>query len=207
MTAVRDPIGRNIISKAGFEPKRVIEEEKDGWKAYAVWCGQTRERRIWGEMVSNSMWVVKEFLVYKSGERMKQFEDEDNINLPSRENDTSSFEDLDLDLDLDLDEDDFIMIDAGTMQTIAGASVNNKPGEDRHQEERERQQERQGTPETRAAAAVEELERRAKIPKAVERGICLEVSSKQEFEAKLSMYRGCCTVCTARSGKSKRGHT
>jgi hypothetical protein len=46
MTAVRDPIGRNIIRKAGFELKRVIEEDKEGWKAYALWCGQARDRRI-----------------------------------------------------------------------------------------------------------------------------------------------------------------
>lgn len=46
MTAVRDPIGRNIIRKAGFEPNRVVEEEKEGWKAYALWCGQARDRRI-----------------------------------------------------------------------------------------------------------------------------------------------------------------
>lgn len=113
MTAVRDPIGRNIIRQAGFEAKRVVEEEKEGWKAYAVWCGQARDRRLWGEMVSNSMWVVKEFLVYKSGERMRQFDDDDDDD--DGEDGTSSFEDLDM--DMDLDDDDFILIDSGTVES------------------------------------------------------------------------------------------
>ena len=113
MTAVRDPIGRNIIRQARFEAKRVVEEEKEGWKAYAVWCGQARDRRLWGEMVSNSMWVVKEFLVYKSGERMRQFDDDDDDD--DGEDGTSSFEDLDM--DMDLDDDDFILIDSRTVES------------------------------------------------------------------------------------------
>jgi hypothetical protein len=100
MTAIRDPIGRNIIRQAGFEAKRVVEEEKEGWKAYAVWCGQARDRRLWGEMVSNLMWVVKEFLVYKSGERMRQFDDGEDEQVEAND-DTLSFEDLELDMDLD----------------------------------------------------------------------------------------------------------
>ena len=114
MTAVRDPIGRNIIRQAGFEAKRVVEEEKEGWKAYAVWCGQARDRRLWGEMVSNSMWVVKEFLVYKSGERIRQFDDNDNDDDDSKDG-TSSFEDLDM--DMDLDDNDFILIDSRTVES------------------------------------------------------------------------------------------
>ncbi|CAD0011788.1 unnamed protein product [Aureobasidium pullulans] len=133
MTAVRDPIGRNIIRQAGFEAKRVVEEEKEGWKAYAVWCGQARDRRLWGEMVSNSMWVVKEFLVYKSGERMRQFDDDDDDD--DGEDGTSSFEDLDM--DMDLDDDDFILIDSGTVE-----SANPEGGE--QQPQQQQGQQRQG---------------------------------------------------------------
>ncbi|CAD0085033.1 unnamed protein product, partial [Aureobasidium mustum] len=178
MTAVRDPIGRNIIRKAGFEPNRVVEEEKEGWKAYAAWCGQARDRRIWGEMMSNSMWVVKEFLVYKSGERMRQFDDGGGDESQEKEDkdddDTSSFEDL------DMDEDDFIMIDAGTMEATtttttattaratapAAAATETEVGE------------RQETPEARATA-VEELEHSRQIPRVSKRPMCSDISSRE----------------------------
>jgi hypothetical protein len=44
--------------------------------------------------------VVKEFLVYKSGERIRQFDNNDDNNSNGKD-DTSSFEDLDMDLDED----------------------------------------------------------------------------------------------------------
>jgi hypothetical protein len=168
-----------------------VKEEKEGWKAYAVWCGQARDRRLWGEMVSNSMWVVKEFLVYKSGERMRQFDDDDDDD-GDGEDDTSSFEDL----DMDLDEDDFILIDSGTVRP-----ANLEGGGGEQQPPPQQGQQQQGT------TAVERLEQAGKIPKVSKRPICTEISSKEAFEAKLSMYRGCCPVCTARSGKTERSHT
>jgi len=207
MTAVRDPIGRNIIRKAGFEPKRVIEEDKEGWKAYALWCGQARDRRIWGEVMSNSMWVVKEFLVYKSGERMRQFDDGDDDGKDKQvDDDTDSF------VDMDIDDDDFILVDSETTETAtagaAAATQADRPQDRREKEPGQQQQQRQedNSPDARNTA-VERLERTGKIPRISNRPLCSEVSSREAFEAKLSMYRGCCTVCTARSGKTERGHT
>jgi len=68
-------------------------------------------------MVSNSMWVVKEFLVYKSGERIRQFDDGEDEQVEVND-DTLSFEDLDMDMDLDLDlhGDTLILIDSGTVK-------------------------------------------------------------------------------------------
>lgn len=210
MTAVRDPIGRNIIRKAGFEPKRVVEEEKEGWKAYALWCGQARDRRIWGEVMSNSMWVVKEFLVYKSGERMRQFDDDGEDKQADDDDDTDSF------VDMDIDDDNFILVDSGTTETatvgVAAATQADRP-RDRQEEEAEQQQQQQQQQRQEDDSldarntAVERLEQSGKIPRVSNRPLCSEVSSKEAFEAKLSMYRGCCTVCTARSGKTERGHT
>ena len=37
--------------------------------------------------------------------------------------------------------------------------------------------------------------------------MCIEISSKEAFKAKLSMYRGCCLVYTARLGKIERAYT
>jgi hypothetical protein len=58
---------------------------------------------------------VKEFLVYKSGERMRQFDDskdEQQQEQVRANDDTSSFEDL----DMDLDDDDFILINSRTIE-------------------------------------------------------------------------------------------
>ena len=72
ITAARDGVGRNIIAKAGFDNEGF--EEMTEWKRYARWCGQTREQRIWGEVMSNSMMVITEWVLYKWQERAKVFE-------------------------------------------------------------------------------------------------------------------------------------
>jgi hypothetical protein len=127
--------------------------------------------------------------VYKSRERIRQFDDDDD---GDGKDDTSSFEDL----DIDLDEDDFILIDSGTVRP-----ANLEGGGGEQQPPPQQGQQQQGT------TAVERLEQAGKIPKVSKRPICTEISSKEAFEAKLSMYRGCCPVCTARSGKTERSHT
>lgn len=56
-------IGRNIIRKAGYEG------ERGDWGEYALWLGQAHRLRLWGELVSNSMVVMSEFLIYCAQER------------------------------------------------------------------------------------------------------------------------------------------
>ena len=51
-------MGRSIIRQAGYQG------EMQDWEAYALWLGQTHRLRLWGEMASNSMVVIKEFLLY-----------------------------------------------------------------------------------------------------------------------------------------------
>jgi hypothetical protein len=63
-------IGRNIIRKAGFEGQR------GDWTEYALWLGRTHRLRLWGELVSNSMVVISEFLIYCAQQRGSDEEDE-----------------------------------------------------------------------------------------------------------------------------------
>ena len=56
-------VGRNIIRKAGYEGQR------GDWTEYALWLGQTHRLRLWGELVSNSMVVISEFLIYCAQQR------------------------------------------------------------------------------------------------------------------------------------------
>ena len=51
-------VGRNIVRKAGYDGHR------GDWTEYALWLGQTHRLRLWGELVSNSMVVISEFLIY-----------------------------------------------------------------------------------------------------------------------------------------------
>jgi len=56
--ATMNTFGRNIIRQAGYGG------EMRDWQAYALWLGQAHRLRLWGELVSNSMVVIKEFLLY-----------------------------------------------------------------------------------------------------------------------------------------------
>ena len=56
--AMGHPVGRKIIGQAGYEG------EMDDWDAYALWLGQPHRLRLWGELASNSMVVIKGFLIY-----------------------------------------------------------------------------------------------------------------------------------------------
>ena len=56
--AMSNTIGRNIIRQSGYEG------EMQDWEAYARWLGRPHRLRLWKEMGSNSMVVVKEFLIY-----------------------------------------------------------------------------------------------------------------------------------------------
>jgi hypothetical protein len=58
MLATANTFGRNIIRQAGY-----VGESGD-WKGYAFWLGQPHRLRLWGELVSNSMMVIKGFLIY-----------------------------------------------------------------------------------------------------------------------------------------------
>jgi superfamily II DNA helicase RecQ len=58
MLATSNTFGRNIIRQAGYE------DEPGDWAAYALWLGQPHRLRLWGELVSNSMVVIKDFLIY-----------------------------------------------------------------------------------------------------------------------------------------------
>lgn len=58
MLVTSNTFGRNIIRQVGYEG------EPDDWAAYALWLGQPHHLRFWGELVSNSMMVIKDFLIY-----------------------------------------------------------------------------------------------------------------------------------------------
>jgi superfamily II DNA helicase RecQ len=58
MMVTTNTFGRNIVRQTGF-----LGELGD-WKSYALWLGQPHRLRLWGELVSNSMVVIKDFLVY-----------------------------------------------------------------------------------------------------------------------------------------------
>jgi hypothetical protein len=56
--AMASTIGRNIIRQAGYDG------EMDDWAAYALWLAQPYRLRVWKELASNSMVVIKEFVLY-----------------------------------------------------------------------------------------------------------------------------------------------
>jgi superfamily II DNA or RNA helicase len=51
--------GRSVIQRCGFEG------EWGDWDGYAGWLGQAHGRRVWGEVVSRGMVVLKEFLSWR----------------------------------------------------------------------------------------------------------------------------------------------
>ncbi|KAK0950983.1 hypothetical protein LTS01_025418, partial [Friedmanniomyces endolithicus] len=75
--AMSNTIGRNIIRQAGYGG------EMNDWQSYALWLGQPHRLRLWGELASNSMLIIKEFLVYCKQEMkgepwdVESMEDED----------------------------------------------------------------------------------------------------------------------------------
>jgi hypothetical protein len=74
MLATTNTFGRNIVRKTGYAG------EPDDWKSYALWLGQPHRLRLWGELVSNSMVVIKDFLVYCRQEMKKDpWDDEGSI--------------------------------------------------------------------------------------------------------------------------------
>lgn len=56
--AMGNTVGRNIIRQAGHEGGT------QDWVAYALWLGQPHRLRLWKELVSNLMVVIKDFLIY-----------------------------------------------------------------------------------------------------------------------------------------------
>ena len=93
--AMASTIGRNIIRQAGYKGGM------GDWGAYALWLGQPHRLRVWKEMVSNSMVVIKEFLIYCRQEMRDQIETEGVVESveevtgaqDSDEEDTDSIED------------------------------------------------------------------------------------------------------------------
>lgn len=73
MLATSNTFGRNIIRQAGYEG------EPGDWAAYALWLGQAHRLRLWGELVSNSMVVMKDFLIYCKQEMKVEPWDADSI--------------------------------------------------------------------------------------------------------------------------------
>ncbi|KAK0926478.1 hypothetical protein LTR29_017851 [Friedmanniomyces endolithicus] len=75
--AMSNTIGQNIIRQAGYGG------EMNDWQSYALWLGQPHRLRLWGELASNSMLIIKEFLVYCKQEMkgepwdVESLEDED----------------------------------------------------------------------------------------------------------------------------------
>ena len=56
--AMASTIGRNIIRQAGYDG------EMGDWNGYALWLAQPHRLRQWKELVSNSMVVITQFLMY-----------------------------------------------------------------------------------------------------------------------------------------------
>jgi len=74
MLATANTFGRNIVRKTGY-----LGELGD-WESYALWLGQPHRLRLWGELVSNSMMVIKDFLVYcRQGMKNDPWDDEGSI--------------------------------------------------------------------------------------------------------------------------------
>jgi superfamily II DNA helicase RecQ len=73
MLATSNTFGRNIIRQAGYE------DEPGDWAAYALWLGQPHRLRLWGELVSNSMVVIKDFLVYCKQEMKAELWDAESM--------------------------------------------------------------------------------------------------------------------------------
>jgi hypothetical protein len=148
--------------------------------------------------------VVKEFLVYKSRERIRQFDDNSEDEQEEQEEQVKVNDDTSLffeDLDMDLDEDDFILIDSN----LEGGEQQQGQGQGQGQKQGQQQQRNDSL--DASTTAIERLEQARKIPRVSNRPICKEISSKEAFKAKLSIYRGCCLVYTARLGKIERAYT
>jgi len=71
--ATSNTFGRNIIRQAGYRG------EMEDWPSYALWLGQPHRLRLWGELVSNSMMVIKNFLVYCRQEMKNEPWDDESI--------------------------------------------------------------------------------------------------------------------------------
>ncbi len=71
--AIGNTIGRNIIRQAGYGG------EMQDWDEYALWLGQPHRLRLWREMVSNSMVVMKDFLVYCRQEMKDRIDGEGEV--------------------------------------------------------------------------------------------------------------------------------
>lgn len=92
--AMASAAGRSIIQKAGFDGAM------GDWARCALWLGQCHRLRMWGELVSNSMIVVKEFLIHCSREpsRMEDLDDDsicmDDEELPPSNGEFDEIEDV-----------------------------------------------------------------------------------------------------------------
>ncbi|KAG6157487.1 hypothetical protein E4U50_007512 [Claviceps purpurea] len=64
--ATTNNVGRHIIREAGYMG------DIDDWKAYALWLGQPHRLRLWDELVSNSMMVIKGFLIHCKREMTRE---------------------------------------------------------------------------------------------------------------------------------------
>jgi hypothetical protein len=63
-------VERSIVCRTGFKGQR------GDWTEYALWLGQTHWLRLWGELVSNSIVVISEFLIYCAQQRGSNEESE-----------------------------------------------------------------------------------------------------------------------------------
>ncbi|KAG5954584.1 hypothetical protein E4U58_007559, partial [Claviceps cyperi] len=64
--ATANNVGRDIIREAGYMG------DMDDWTAYALWLGQPHRLRLWDELVSNSMIVIKGFLIHCTREKSRE---------------------------------------------------------------------------------------------------------------------------------------
>jgi superfamily II DNA helicase RecQ len=62
LAVIASPIGRNIVYRAGYEGD--LDDPDLDLDAYALWLVQASRKRLWGELVSNSMVVIAEFLIF-----------------------------------------------------------------------------------------------------------------------------------------------
>ena len=206
MIAIEDPIGRNIINKAGFDAKRVREDGFEGWEAFGLWCSQVYPKRIWGEMMSNSMEVMKEFIIYKTQDREGGRSEGDVTDTEGGiiEGDTDIEGDLingegDTDIEGDLingEGDTDIEGDLVEGDTdIEGDLINGEADITNMEEDVSEEED------------VEEDDCPEKQGRIVREMECRRIGSKEEFWEVLGRYKGRCGFCMARYRVEAVSHT
>jgi superfamily II DNA or RNA helicase len=177
-------IGRNIVRKAGYSG------EMFDWEAYALWLGQPHRLRLWGNMVSNSMVVVSEYVIYCSQERQSM---EELVEVGESEHSGSVYDEsctaaeAEVEVEVEVEEESGDGQDGTAMKAAT-----------------------QGVSRSGDVEGVEEIEEIEEIEEAAELSRCKgrEMESQLDVEqirALLKRWKDTCAICKAR-GRTSDGH-